>query len=239
MRSLVHTVACASPDFRSIVTATSRADRSTRSRLSPMPLPLADPDPVERDVEVGRVERSVGRPDRGEDAAPVRVLPVDRALEEVAPGHRAGHRDRVALTGRVDHGDGDVVLRALGVAEQLLREVVAEPVHRVGERLFVRLDAARPGHLEDDPVVGRHAPVGVEPVERPGRRRTQRLVGGRMVHVGVRGQEDQHGGEARSEHAGALGDAAERPAVTRDDSLLGDRVGGHDGAAPPRDRLSR
>ena len=44
-------------------------------------------------------------------------------------------------------------------------------------------------------------------------------VGG--VDVGVGGEDDEHGGERRGEHAGALGHPADRPAGTLDDRLLG------------------
>ena len=48
-------------------------------------------------------------------------------------------------------------------------------------------------------------------------------------HDGVRGDDDQHGGQGGREHAGALGHAADGPAVALDDRDLVDRVGGLDG----------
>ena len=48
------------------------------------------------------------------------------------------------------------------------------------------------------------------------------------VGDGVGGEDDEHGGQLRREHAGALGHPADRPAGALDDDLLADRVGGHD-----------
>ena len=40
---------------------------------------------------------------------------------------------------------------------------------------------------------------------------------------GVGGEHDEHGGQLRREHAGALGHPADRPAGALDDDLLADR----------------
>ena len=107
--------------------------------------------------------------------------------------------------------------------------------------------AGAAGH-HGDGVVGGHAAVGVEPVEADPGRGAQRGVelGGRDHGVG--GEHDQHRGQLRGEHAGALGHPADRPAVALDDDLLADRVGGHDrlggvgaavGGRAPRTRRRR
>src|SRR4051812_7801070 len=53
----------------------------------------ADPHAVHRHVEVGGVEGRVGGADGGEHPAPVRVLAVDRGLEQRAAGDRAADLD--------------------------------------------------------------------------------------------------------------------------------------------------
>ena len=65
----------------------------------------------------------------------------------------------------------------------------------------------------DDLVVGRHAAVGVQPIEGDARRGAQRGVERRGVDDGIGRDHDEHGGEARREHSGALCHAADRPAV--------------------------
>ena len=165
VRSLVHTVAVASPLLRSIRTCTSRPVRSTPGGVLARDRRPADLDAVERDVEVERVERGGGGADGGQDPAPVRVAAEHGALEQVAARDRAADLDGVGLRGGADHLDRDVVLGPLGVAHELLGEVVADGGHRGGERLRRRRGAGRPAGQQDDGVVGGHAAVGVEPVE--------------------------------------------------------------------------
>ena len=76
---------------------------------------LADPDAVDRDVEVGGVEGRVRGADGGEHAAPVGVVAEHRGLEEVAAGDAARDLDGLVLGGGVEGGDGDLVVGALGV----------------------------------------------------------------------------------------------------------------------------
>ena len=70
---------------------------------------LADPDAVDGDVEPVGLEGGVGGADRGQHPAPVGVLAVDGALEEVVAGDGAADLDGVVLGGGVDHLDPDVL----------------------------------------------------------------------------------------------------------------------------------
>ena len=118
--------------------------------------------------------------------------------------------------------------------EQLHREVGARLGERLGEVRQRRRDPAGAAGQHGHGVVGRHAAVGVEPVEADPGRGAQRgvEVGGRDDGVG--GEHDQHRGQRGREHAGALGHPADRPAGALDDDLLADRVGGHDRRRPRR-----
>ena len=136
--------------------------------------------------------------------------------------------DGVVLVGRSEHRDRDLVVGALGVGEQLHRQVGAGAGQRVGQVGQGRRDPAGAAGQDGHRVVGGHAPVGVEPVEADPGRRAQRGVEVGGVDHGVGGEDDEHRGELGREHAGALGHAADAPAAAVDDDLLADRVGGHD-----------
>ena len=71
--------------------------------------------------------------------------------------------------GRVADGDRDVLGRALGVGEQLHRQVGAGGGERLGELLGVGRHPARAVGQHDHRVVGRQAAVGVDPLEADGR----------------------------------------------------------------------
>src|SRR5690606_39229687 len=96
------------------------------------------------------------------------------------------------------------------------------------------------GHQQDG-VVGGHAAVGVEPVEGDGGGGAQRPVEGLGGQVGVGGDDAQHGGQRRGQHARALRHRADHVAAgalpERDlgDGVGGaDRVGGGEAAVPAR-----
>ena len=182
-----------------------------------------------------------GRPDRGEHASPVRVVAEQGALEQVVAGDAASDLDGVVLVGGADDLDAHLLGGALGVGEQLCGQVCGDVVQRGGEIGGVGRDAGCAAAQQQHGVVGRHAAVGVDAVERAPGRRPQRLVGGERVDHGVGGEHAQHRREARREHAGALGHAADRPAVDGDRRLLADGVGRADrvrsvGAAVGRER---
>ena len=81
---------------------------------------------VDRDVELVRVEGSPGRAHGGEHAAPVGVVAEDRALEQVVAGDRPGDLEGVGLGRRGPHLDGDVVVGALGVGDELAGQARAD-----------------------------------------------------------------------------------------------------------------
>ena len=176
-RSLVQTVAAASPASRSTATCTARPLRSTLDRSSAGRAAPADPHAVDRDVDLVRLERGRRRADRGEDPAPVGVVAEERGLDQVVAGDRPADLDRVVLAGRAGDLDRDVLRGALGVGEQLRGQVAADG----GDRRRSAPPAV--GSIPDGAagqqqhrVVGRHAAVGVDPVERDPGRRPQRLV---------------------------------------------------------------
>ena len=74
-----------------------------------------------------------GGADAGQHPAPVGVVAEDRGLEQVAAGDAAADLDGVVLGGGVERGDRDLVVGALGVAEQLHGEVGAGLGERLGE----------------------------------------------------------------------------------------------------------
>ena len=188
-----------------------------------------------------RVEGRRRRADRGEHAPPVGVVAEDRALEEVVAGHGAGHLERVVLGCRGAHLDGDVVVGALGVGDELAGEVGADLRHGIVELLGAGGDAGGARGEEQHGVVGRHAAVGVDPVEGLRGGGAQGGVERGGLGDGVGRHDDEHRGQGGGEHAGALGHAADRPAVAGGDGGLGHGVGGHDrlgggGAAVARQR---
>ncbi len=116
---------------------------------------------------------------------------------------------------------------ALGVVLQLQSKVAAHVGDGGGEGLEVGDNpggtARHQGHL----VVGRHTPVGVEAVEGHTGCCAQRGIEGLGRQVGVGGENNQHGGQARREHPGALGHSPNRPAITVEDRPFGFAVGRH------------
>src|SRR5699024_2927894 len=141
----------------------------------------------------------------------------------------AGDGERGGLGGGRAHHHVHVMAGALGVGHELAGQDGADRAHRLGQLTDVRGDAAGTGGHQDHGVVGGHAGVGVDPVEGGGGGLSQHRVGGVGVDVGVGGQNHQHGRQLRSEHPGALGDAADpHPGIRGAFGGLGDGVGGHD-----------
>ena len=121
---------------------------------------------------------------------------------------------------------------ALGVGDQAATESGEDLGNGGVEGLGSRSNAGGPRGQEEDGVVGGHAAVGVDAVDRTPRSRRQGALGGARFDDGVGGKNTQHGGHAGSEHAHALDPPADRPGAVsagdRDRVLLGDGVGGHD-----------
>ena len=104
-----------------------------------------------------------------------------------------------------DDLDGDLLGGALGVGDQLLAARSASTcVHRPRAASSDGVDPAGAARQQQHGVVGGHAAVGVDPVERHAGGRAQRRVERRGVGDRVGGEHAEHRGEARREHAGAL-----------------------------------
>ncbi len=212
--------------------ATSRPVRSTRSRGVAGRPAATHLDAVDGDVEVVGVEGGRGRADGGQHPAPVGVVAEQRALEQVVPRDRPADLDRVVLGGGAADVDGDLLGGAFGVGEQLPARGRRRPgrgrlaqVGGIGRRRRTRRTPAGPpcrwwtcsrrsrGGRRSGRVASRSA---VSSVARVGHR--------------VGGEHAQHGGQAGRQHAGALGHAADRPAVrVPNDVLSWTGVGGADG----------
>ena len=138
--------------------------------------------------------------------------------------------DGVVLGGGTGDRDGDALGDALGVGLQLRAQVVADRSTASSSSAWLGAISLAPGCQQQHGVVGRAAAVDVEPVEGLGRGVAQRPV--ECVGVGDRvgGDDAQHGGQRRRQHARALGHPADRPVVrVVQRNLFGDGVGGHDG----------
>jgi hypothetical protein len=120
------------------------------------------------------------------------------------------------------------VVGALGVGHELSGERRADLGHGIREVVAADLHARGARGEQHDGVVGRHAAVGVDPVEGGRGRAAQHVIEVGPVDDGVGGDHHEHGGQRGREHAGALGHATDRPAVALRHRGLGDGVGGHD-----------
>ena len=179
----------------------------------------------------GGVEGRRGGADRGEDPAPVGVPAEDGALEQVVAGDRAGDLDaRRRSVAAWTHLDRDVVVGALGVARS------AAGPGRAQTAVTASANSSGPGATPQAPLAisSTVSLVDMQPSESIRSKvvavaaRSAASQRGR-VDDGVGGEHDEHGRQRRREHAGALGHAADDPAVAGlHEDLLADRVGGHD-----------
>ncbi len=152
---------------------------------------------------------------------------MQRALEQVAAGHRPPDLERVALVGGADHLHGNGLRRPFGVVEQLAGQVRAHLPDPGSELLLRRGRPAGPAGQQQHRVVGGHAAVGVDPVEGGRGGRPQRPLQVRGGHHRVGGEDDEHGGQRRRQHARALGHPAHHVPVGPPRGLLRPGVGGH------------
>ena len=220
----------AAPSPRSTVTAMSWPDRST-SRAPGRPDTVdADRRTVERHRDPVRIQRHRGDAHRGQHPAPVRVGAEQRRLDKAVAGDGAGAHHGVVLAAGAGDGDDDPLGDALGVGLQLCAQVVADAAHRFVEFVLAGRDLAGARGQQQHGVVGRAAAVDVEAVERGRGGPAQRAVQGGGVGDRVGGDDDEHGGQRRRQHAGALRHGADGPVVPMvQRNLFGHRVGGHDG----------
>src|SRR4051794_34329741 len=169
----------------------------------------ADPNAVDGHGQLLRFELRVGGADGRQHAAPVRVVAVHGSLEQVAAGDGLGDLDGVVLGRGMDDFDGDVLGGAFGVAYELPGEAGAHGGHGGLELGRVRRDFGGAGGQQQDGVVGGHAAVGVDAVEGDPGRVAQNGVERFGLDDGVRGDDDEHRGQAGRQHPGALGHAAD------------------------------
>ena len=93
----------------------------------------ADGDAAVGDRDAVEVEGDAGVAELADDAAPVRVLAVERALDEQRVGDLAGGPVGLAVGRRAGHPDVDDLRRALGVGGHLAGEGAAGLGDRGGE----------------------------------------------------------------------------------------------------------
>ena len=219
----------ARPADRSTVMVTSRGLRSTPARSSAGGAVPADPDAVDGHVQLVRLEDRAGGADRGQHAAPVRVLAVDRALEQVAPGDgpadgrpRRPRWPRRSPRSRWPCSRPRRPAASAGPGRRRPRPAARRtPPGRAGRRRRRWPAAARCRWS----TCSRRCPAGrTWSAHRVAQRGVQ--LAGRQVGVG--GEHDQHRGQRRGQHGGALGHAADHVARARHRAGLGHRVGGPD-----------
>ena len=150
----------------------------------------------------------VGRADRGQHPAPVRVLAVHRALEQVAARHCPADLDGVVLVGRACDRDRDLLAGALGVGH-----AAAGPDRRT--TAVDRVRRARPAAPACTPErAAGHAGARCRwstcsRRSRPGR--TSRAVAARSAASSVAGAGDRVGGDARPAWSPARAPACRHP----------------------------
>ena len=191
--------------------------RSTPSRGSPA-APLRQTwTPLIDDVQIVRLEHRLGGADGGSTRPQLGSLPnsahLSRLLRAIERPTSTASSSLAAPTTSIR----DLLGGALGVGDQLARR--GRRRRCAAPRRIRGTSGDAPGRAagqHDHRVVGGHAAVGVDPVEgdpRPPRAaprpaRCASTAASVVMHA-------QHRRQARREHAGALGHAADRPAVGR------------------------
>ena len=189
---------------------TSRGSRSTRLRSSPM-LPLRQICTPFMDTFSWSGSKAASVVPTAESTRPqFGSLPKMAVLNRL---ERATARLTVSASrslAALNRADGDVVAGALGVADQLAGPGRRRP--RSGPAGSLR----RPGPHRRRPEASSTTVslVDMQPSE-SARSKVTRVASRRTTSsssagtVGVRGEDHQHGGQARGQHAGALGHAAD------------------------------
>src|SRR5439155_892432 len=95
-------------------------------------------DAVVRDRHGAGIERHAGTAELADDATPIGILAVERALDQLALGDLAGGGDRVDVGGRAGDPHDDHLGRALGVARHLFGQARARLGERGGQRARLR-----------------------------------------------------------------------------------------------------
>ena len=193
----------------------------------------ADPDAVERDRELLGLEGGVGGADRGQHPAPVGVLAVDGALEQVAAGHRPADRHGVGLAVAARATSTAMLLVAPSASSTSCRARSAQTGSTAASSASSPgVDAGRAGGQQQHGVVGGHAAVGVDPVE--GRARSPAAAPRRAGRPSTTASVVRTTSMVASPGASmpaplAMPPTGKPPAPTATD-CLGTDVGGHDRA---------
>ena len=243
MRSLVQTVAVAAPALQvDVMTYLAAGQVDERRGRRPARPSRQTQTPLMATSRSSGSKAAARGADRGEHPAPVGVLAVDRALEQVAAGDGPGDLDRVVLGRRADDLDRDVLGRALGVGDQLPGQVgagLARPPRPAAPRSARRRDAP----LASSSTVSL---VDMQPSEST-RSNVVRAVAARSAPVEQRPASATASVVRTTSIVASPGASMPAPLAmpptTKPAPLtahgLGDRVGGHDRRRPRRRRPRR
>ncbi len=216
------------PDFRSMVTVTSRGSMSTRAGSS------SGVDRRQTQTPLIATSRSAGS-----NAAVVVPIEARTRPQFGSLPNTAVLKSELRATDRPTSTASSSLAAPVTViaiswsapsasASSCIARSRAQLRHRLGEVRLVGRDAGGAAAQQRHGVVRGHAAVGVQPVEADPGGLAQRAVGGGRVDLRVGGEDHEHGGQLRREHAGALGHAADRSSRHARRRLLAHRVGGHD-----------
>ncbi len=130
-----------------------------------------DRDAIEVDVELRRIEHRPAVAGGADDATPVRIAAVERALAQRRARDRVGHLGGIARRARAAHPDVHHLGRALAVLHDRARQSAPQTADGAGERrVGSRADADRriaggAVREQQDRVVGAHVAVDDDGVE--------------------------------------------------------------------------
>ena len=111
------------------------------------------PDTVYRHIALVDHKITARRPHRGEDSAPVGIAAKNRCFEQIGPGDRPTHRQRVVDRHGPDDVNRDVVVCPFGVSLQHPGKLDTHPGECVLEHVFIGCDGTRPRREQRDLVV--------------------------------------------------------------------------------------
>ena len=204
--------------------------RSTRSRSSPTPPARHTWTPLIATSSASGSNAARVVPDGREDPAPVGVAAEDGGLEQVAAGDGPADLDGVLRRSppgrprsrcRARRPRRPPRARGPGRRTPACTAAVERRARPAGRRTR-RSPAAGPCRWS---TCSRRSRSGRTS---PGSRPAARGRSSSGVGAGVGGEDDEHRRQTRREHAGALGHAADGPAVTHDDDRSWHGVGRHD-----------
>ena len=181
------------------------------------------------------VERDTGGSELADDATPVGIAPVERALHQLALGDPAGRPGGVVGRRRPDDAHGRHLGGPFGVFGHLGGQAGARLGEGVAE-LGTRRCRTPPAGEDHHGVVGRGRPIDGEVVERVRHGDPQGRTQVGRTDRGIGGEHGQHGGHVGSEHGRPLGHPPDGETRSPHHDLLGHGIRGEDCR---RRRLSR